>query len=98
MVFGLSSSKPQAAHRRSSAIGDQFTTIGEEEKNRGLRARRSRSQSSADFQVCCVAAFQSCLAYNLTRHADLEIGDTAGFGNPRYSALARLQITSESSA
>jgi hypothetical protein len=31
MVFGLSSSEPQAVHQRSSAIGEQFITTGEEE-------------------------------------------------------------------
>ena len=47
-------------------------------------ARRSRNQSSADFQVCRVADFQirerrtSQRALEVWRAADLEIGDTAG--------------------
>ena len=41
-------------------------------------ARRSRNQSSADFQVCCVADFQIRSPSALYRAADLEVGDTAG--------------------
>jgi hypothetical protein len=33
---------------------------------------------SADFQVCCIAGFQTCGAFDVARAADLEIGDTAG--------------------
>ena len=39
-------------------------------------AQRSRNLSSADFQVCCVAGFQTRQAQQ--RPADWEIGDTAG--------------------
>jgi hypothetical protein len=41
-------------------------------------ARRIRNQSSADFQVCCVADFQIRRPSKLHRPADLEVGDTAG--------------------
>ena len=41
-------------------------------------ARPSRNQSSADFQVCCVADFQIRRLSELHRAADLEVGDTAG--------------------
>jgi hypothetical protein len=33
---------------------------------------------SADFQVCCIAGFQTCEWLAVVRLADLEIGDTAG--------------------
>jgi hypothetical protein len=41
-------------------------------------ARQSRNQSSADFQVCCVAHFQIRKPSELHRAAGLEVGDTAG--------------------
>ena len=41
---------------------------------------------SADFQVCCIAGFQTRRPQDDTRAADLEIGETAGFGNLRYEA------------
>jgi hypothetical protein len=41
-------------------------------------ARRSRNPSSADFQVCCVAGFQTRRLRECGRSADLEVGDTAG--------------------
>ena len=41
-------------------------------------ARRRRNESSADFQVCCVADFQIRRPSELHRAADLEVGDTAG--------------------
>jgi hypothetical protein len=41
-------------------------------------ARRSRNPSSADFQVCCVAGFQTRRLHDCGRSADLEVGDTAG--------------------
>jgi len=41
-------------------------------------ARQSRNQSSADFQVCCVADFPIRRPSKLRRTADLEVGDTAG--------------------
>jgi len=34
--------------------------------------------SSADFQVCCAAGFQTCAVSQLRSPADLEVGDTAG--------------------
>src|SRR5439155_25675104 len=37
----------------------------------------SRISSSADFQVCCIAGFQTRRLYTVGRRADLEIGDTA---------------------
>jgi hypothetical protein len=33
---------------------------------------------SADFQVCCIAGFQTCKPCDSQRLADLEVGDTAG--------------------
>ena len=39
---------------------------------------RRRKESSADFQVCCVAGFQTRKPYGVVRPADFEIGDTAG--------------------
>ncbi len=33
---------------------------------------------SADFQVCCIAGFQTCRSHKVARSANLEIGDTAG--------------------
>ena len=33
---------------------------------------------SADFQVCCLAGFQTGPGQDVQRAADLEIGDTAG--------------------
>ena len=47
-----------------------------------------RNQSSADFQVCCVADFQIRGPSELDRVADLEVGDTAGLetcATPPYS-------------
>ena len=41
-------------------------------------ARRSCNPSSADFQVCCVAGFQTRRLHDCGRSADLEVGDTAG--------------------
>jgi hypothetical protein len=41
-------------------------------------ARHSCNQSSADFQVCCVADFPIRRPSKLRRTADLEVGDTAG--------------------
>jgi len=41
-------------------------------------ARHCRNQSSADFQVCCVADFPIRRPSKLRRTADLEVGDTAG--------------------
>jgi hypothetical protein len=41
-------------------------------------ARRCRNQSSADFQVCCVADFPIRRTSGLHRAADWEVGDTAG--------------------
>jgi len=35
-------------------------------------------QRSADFQVCCIAGFQTRWSHDFARAADLEIGDTAG--------------------
>jgi hypothetical protein len=46
--------------------------------NHAFVARRSCNQSSADFQVCCVADFQIRRPSELHRAADLEVGDTAG--------------------
>src|SRR2546429_211789 len=37
-----------------------------------------REDGSADFQVCCIASFQTCDLAALRPAADLEIGDTAG--------------------
>jgi hypothetical protein len=37
-----------------------------------------RMLCSADFQVCCIAGFQTRAAFALDDHADLEIGDTTG--------------------
>jgi hypothetical protein len=45
---------------------------------RNCTARRRRNQSSADFQVCCVADFQIRKPSKRHRAADLEVGDTAG--------------------
>src|ERR1043165_3268518 len=47
---------------------------------RGARntARQNRNQSSADFQVCCVAGFRTRKPRKGEARADLEIGDTAG--------------------
>jgi hypothetical protein len=48
-------------------------------------ARRVRLQlvvHSADFLVCCIAAFQSCV--RVERQPIWEIGDTAGLENLRY--------------
>ena len=33
---------------------------------------------SADFQVCCIAGYQTGRPHDIARTADLEIGDTAG--------------------
>jgi len=41
-------------------------------------ARRRRNRSSADFQVCWVAGFQTRRAHSVAPPADWEIGDTAG--------------------
>jgi hypothetical protein len=38
-----------------------------------------RNQSSADFQVGCIAGFQTSRRFAVAIHADLEIGDTAGW-------------------
>jgi len=38
----------------------------------------SGKPSSADFQVCCVAGFQTRRLHDSRRSADLEVGDTAG--------------------
>jgi len=46
--------------------------------NRRDIARRSRNPSSADFQVCRVAGFQTRRLHDSGRSADLEVGDTAG--------------------
>src|SRR2546422_11582953 len=48
---------------------------------RDLRASQSfprGTRGSADFQVCCIAGFQTRSPRDHTRPADLEIGDTAG--------------------
>jgi hypothetical protein len=39
---------------------------------------QSRNQSSAGFQTCRVAGFQTRKPHDIARPADLEIGDTAG--------------------
>ena len=52
-------------------------------------SRRSRNQSSADFQVCCVADFQIRRPSELHRAADLEVGRQSRFGNLRYRASVR---------
>ena len=41
-------------------------------------ARHGGNQSSADFQVCCVADFQIRKPSKRHGAADLEVGDTAG--------------------
>jgi len=41
-------------------------------------AQRSRNPSSANFQVCCVAGFQTRCWGNVWCAADLEVGDTTG--------------------
>src|SRR6266545_2817194 len=41
-------------------------------------ASTCRVRRSADFQVCCIAGFQTRRLHDVERHADLEIGDTAG--------------------
>jgi hypothetical protein len=56
---------------------------GEEEINAKAQRRKdakrpSRNPSSADFQVCCVAVFQTRRLPDCGRSADLEVGDTAG--------------------
>src|SRR2546426_609557 len=55
-------------------------------------ARRTRNQSSADFQVCCVADFQIRRPAEFHRAADLEVGDTAGLETCATS-FARLSMT-----
>jgi hypothetical protein len=40
--------------------------------------RRESSECGADFQVCCIAGFQTRCGHELPQHANLEIGDTAG--------------------
>ena len=35
-------------------------------------------ERSADFQVCCIAGFQTRSPHEVARPADLEIGDTTG--------------------
>ena len=39
---------------------------------------RDRVVRGADFQVCCVASFQTRRPFDFTHAADLESGDTAG--------------------
>jgi hypothetical protein len=51
-------------------------------------ARHSRNQRSADFQVCCIAGFQTRRPHDLTRPAFWEIGDTAGL-ETRATVTAR---------
>jgi hypothetical protein len=46
MVFGLSSSKPQAARQRSSAIGKQLITASQEEKRTEDRADETRTSQT----------------------------------------------------
>jgi hypothetical protein len=41
-------------------------------------ARLSRNASSADFQICRIAGFQTRGSHDAGRPADLEIGGTAG--------------------
>src|SRR5262245_28777043 len=43
-----------------------------------VEGQRSRKQCSADFQVCCIAGFQTRSTHDDACAADLEIGDTAG--------------------
>jgi hypothetical protein len=59
--------------------------------NDAFVARRSRDQSSADFQVCCVADFQIRGPSELYRAADLEVGDTAGL-ETCATTLARFMV------
>jgi len=64
------------ASESSSALA--FTGVPQKATPRYSAARQSRNQSSADFQVCCVADFQIRKPSELHRAADLEVGDTAG--------------------
>jgi hypothetical protein len=69
-------------------------------QRKGAKAQR-RNGSSADFQVCGVAGFQTCRRFSLGRLADLEIGDTAGLetcattASPSAFAPLRLCVKSE---
>jgi len=47
----------------------------------------SRQRRSADFQICCIAGFQTRDGPS-ARPADLEIGRHSRFGNRRYRAPA----------
>ena len=50
-------------------------------------AKPQRRRRSADFQVCCIAGFQT--RYAFARPADLEIGDTAGLETCATSSRLR---------
>ncbi|PYJ86535.1 MAG: hypothetical protein DME22_04955 [Verrucomicrobia bacterium] len=52
---------------------------------------RMELQSSADFQVCCIAGFQTRAPLEFARPADLEIGDTAGLETCATSEPPPLQ-------
>ncbi|HEY9173096.1 MAG TPA: hypothetical protein VI136_12485 [Verrucomicrobiae bacterium] len=47
-----------------------------------------RANCSADFRVCCIAGFQTCVLPEQPRAADLEIGDTAGWETGATAAAA----------
>jgi hypothetical protein len=56
--------------------------------------RQSRNQSSADFQVCCVADFQIRSRSVFPRAADLEVGDTAGLETCATASLGACRKSS----
>ncbi len=63
---------------------DESTTDAHER----TRMWRSRSRSSADFSVCCIAGFSTCWAGNFNT---LRIFTLSRSGNRRYSRLGNLR-------
>src|SRR6266508_1611045 len=88
-------STPNAA-RILTAVNSANCVVGFKLLSQSVISKSNHTARSADFQVCCVAGFQTRRPPDLARAADLEIGDTAGLETCATSNLHRDAVISES--